>query len=569
MRTWAENTSFFYRPPGCVDTQPEPTAGFPHVWSLTRTFSLNQLLATDWSYEAEVATYTPRVVQTPPAIAASAFSVIAYQHRLRVALPAVPTAFQVDYKATRIEWGTLTDAPHPGAPKTYAQVGGDSVTYGLFDIDNLQDETEYRVRVAFINVDDVTGPFTEVDISTIPEEGRPPAPVAPTFAQFPAIAHVTDTTITAAFTLPGGNFNAKLEWWTTHSGDPVTANELVGVVENLTGTVVIGNPPNGSPLDPATRYLLRLFFRDRNSAYSPSFGRAATTDAAPVLPAPATPTATGIRLTARTTSIRVELPGLGAGEVADIEWGLEANPFVALGNEVGVGIGGFTIQSLAPGTLHAVRVRFRNASAASGYYRAPGLRTLTIAAPAAPTATEFAANDLTATARSVTVDLSDVPDTYGLQVYLRIGTALSGGIGTQIDERYGITGDSFTFSNEIEPATGYAVEMKYQVQGGPLSGPRTRTITTPAAPVIPKPTGVVLTAPAHDRVRVTWDRSLLYRTRIRWGLNQAQFTAVGEVILSKGLNIYDIPGLTGGTTYAVRVAFLDGDDNSGQYFGQD
>ena len=48
---WVQNTNPDYRPPGCSDAPLEPTDEMPHIWRLTREYSIDPLTATAWDYD--------------------------------------------------------------------------------------------------------------------------------------------------------------------------------------------------------------------------------------------------------------------------------------------------------------------------------------------------------------------------------------------------------------------------------------------------------------------------------------------------------------------------------------
>ena len=164
----------------------------------------------------------------------------------------------------------------------------------------------------------------------------------------------------------------------------------------------------------------------------------------------------------------------------------------------------------------------------------------------------------------------NLPSTYGLTAELEWGTATSGG---DFSERIGIAAGLSSgpyIITGLEPNRDYAIQLRYRIQSGPLSIVRKRVKKTLRKPTIPKPTGVTISAVSDTSIRVAFDPSSTYRTRIRWGLNMANFVSISETVLPKNAyGTYDIEGLDASTTYAVRIAYIDDDDVAGEYFGQD
>ncbi len=193
-------------------------------------------------------------------------------------------------------------------------------------------------------------------------------------------------------------------------------------------------------------------------------------------------------------------------------------------------------------------------------------------APGLPTATEFPAIDAADCTDTTIAVRFTLPSTYGLTAQVEWGTAASGG---GFDRRVGIAaglGDGPYIIRGLEPNTAYVVQLRYRVQSSPLSDARSRSATTQAAPVSPvpdAPAAVRVVAAGDTSLRVIFDPSSIYRTRIQWGLATSPFVPMSEAFLPKDTHgTYIIWGLQPETEYQVRVAYVNDDDVAGPYYGK-
>ena len=207
-----------------------------------------------------------------------------------------------------------------------------------------------------------------------------------------------------------------------------------------------------------------------------------------------------------------------------------------------------------------------------------------VPAPGLPTATEFPAIDAANCTDTTIAVRFTLPSTYGLTAQVEWGTAASGG---GFDRRVGIAaglGDGPYIIRGLEPNTTYVVQLRYRVQSSPLSDARSRTATTKAAlvPAVPDaPMGVSVSTWGDTALRVLFDPSSLYRTRIQWGLATSSsfvdeldevsqpFNFISEVFLEKGAKgSFIISGLQPQTEYEVRVSHINDREVDGPYYGE-
>ena len=105
----------------------------------------------------------------PPDIDAAAVQILSAQTSILVGLPNPPADFAPFHEATYLQWGTVD------ADDMFTEVGHISISagsYGLYTIEDLTAETDYHVQIAYVNIDDITGSLTDIEVTTLsPDAG--------------------------------------------------------------------------------------------------------------------------------------------------------------------------------------------------------------------------------------------------------------------------------------------------------------------------------------------------------------------------------------------------------------